>query len=55
MGQDFPGGPDGKESAHNERDPDSIPGSGRSPGKEMLELVSIELMMSSNHLILFTW
>ena len=28
----FPGGSDGKESACSERDPDSIPGSGRSPG-----------------------
>ena len=26
----FPGGSDGKESAYNARDPDSIPGSGRS-------------------------
>ena len=29
----FPGGSDGKESACNARDPDSIPGSGRSPGE----------------------
>ena len=29
----FPGGSDGKESACNLRDPDSIPGSGRSPGE----------------------
>ena len=29
----FPGGPDGKESAHNAGVPNSIPGSGRSPGK----------------------
>ena len=29
----FPGGSDGKESAYNLRDPDSIPGSGRSPGE----------------------
>ena len=28
----FPGGSDGKESAHNVGDPGSIPGSGRSPG-----------------------
>ena len=28
-----PGGTDGKESACNARDPGSIPGSGRSPGK----------------------
>ena len=30
----FPGGSNGKESAHNARDPGSIPGSGRSPGDE---------------------
>jgi len=29
----FPGGSDGKESACNAGDPDSIPGSGRSPGE----------------------
>ena len=29
----FPGGSDGKASAHNVVDPDSIPGSGRSPGE----------------------
>ena len=29
----FPGGSDGKESACNEGDPSSIPGSGRSPGE----------------------
>ena len=29
----FPGGSDGKESAHNERDSGWIPGSGRSPGE----------------------
>ena len=29
----FPGGSDGKESACNARDPDSIPGFGRSPGE----------------------
>ena len=29
---DFPGGSDGKESACNEGDLDSIPGLGRSPG-----------------------
>ena len=29
----FPGGSDGKESACSARDPDSIPGSGRSPGE----------------------
>ena len=28
----FPGGSDGKQSAFNERDLDSNPGSGRSPG-----------------------
>ena len=28
----FPGDPDGKESACNEGDPDSIPGLGRPPG-----------------------
>ena len=31
--QGFPGGSDGKASAHNAGDPDSIPGSGRSPGE----------------------
>ena len=30
---DFPGGSDGKESACNAEDPDSIPGLGRSPGE----------------------
>ena len=30
---DFPGGSDGKASACNARDPASIPGLGRSPGK----------------------
>ena len=29
----FPGGSDGKESAHSAREPGSIPGSGRSPGE----------------------
>ena len=29
----FPGGSDGKESAHNEGDPGSIPGLGRSSGE----------------------
>ena len=29
----FPGGSDGKESAYNSGDPDSIPGLGRSPGE----------------------
>ena len=29
----FPGGSDGKASAHNAGDPGSIPGSGRSPGE----------------------
>ena len=32
---DFPGGSDGKASAYNAGDPGSIPGSGRSPEKEM--------------------
>ena len=31
----FPGGSDGKASAYNAGDPGSIPGSGRSPEKEM--------------------
>ena len=30
---DFPGGSDGKVSACNTEDPDSIPGLGRSPGE----------------------
>ena len=29
----FPGDSEGKESAYNARDPDSIPGLGRSPGE----------------------
>ena len=29
----FPGGSDGKESASHARDPDSVPGLGRSPGE----------------------
>ena len=33
VGQDFPGGPDGKVSAYNAGDPGSIPGLGRSPGE----------------------
>ena len=33
VGQDFPGGPDGKVSAYNEGDPGTIPGLGRSPGE----------------------
>ena len=31
--QYFPGGSEGKASAHKEGDPGSIPGSGRSPGE----------------------
>ena len=31
--QDFPGSSDGKASTYNAGDPDSIPGSGRSPGE----------------------
>ena len=34
MYMDFPGGSDGKASAYNEGDLHSIPGLGRSPGKE---------------------
>ena len=37
----FPGGSDGKESACNVRDPDSIPGLGRSRGGEMASHSSI--------------
>ena len=33
MTSGFPGGPDGKESAHNAGVWNSIPGSGKSPGK----------------------
>ena len=33
IGQDFPGGSDGKVSAYSAEDPASIPGSGRSPGE----------------------
>ena len=29
----FPGGSDSKESTHNEEDPSTIPGLGRSPGE----------------------
>ena len=32
--RDFPGGSDGKEPVCNMGDPDSTPGSGRSPGEE---------------------
>ena len=32
-GRDFPGGSDSKASVYNVGDPDSIPGSGRSPGE----------------------
>ena len=32
---DFPGGSDGKASAYNAGDPGSIPGSGRSPEKDI--------------------
>ena len=34
MTDGFPGGSDGKESAHNAGDLDSVPASGRSPGEE---------------------
>ena len=37
----FPGGSDGKESACNARDPDSIPGLGQSRGGEMATHSSI--------------
>ena len=37
----FPGGSDGKESACNEEDQGSIPGSGRSPEEEMATHSSI--------------
>ena len=33
LSMDFPGGSDGKASAYNVGDPDSIPGLGRSPGE----------------------
>ena len=33
MNLGFPGGSEGKASAHNAGDPGSIPGSGRSPGE----------------------
>ena len=33
LGISFPGGSDGKASAHNAGDPASIPGWGRSPGE----------------------
>ena len=33
MDQGFPGSSDSKESAYHAEDPDSIPGSGRSPGE----------------------
>ena len=33
MYNDFPGGSDGKASAYNAGDPDSVPGLGRSPGE----------------------
>ena len=34
MTDGFPGGSDGKESAHNAGDLDSVPAPGRSPGEE---------------------
>ena len=37
----FPGGSDGKDSASNPRDLDSIPGSERSPEKEMVTHSSV--------------
>jgi len=37
----FPGGSDGKESACGAGDPGSVPGSGRSPEKEMATPSSI--------------
>ena len=37
----FPHGSDGKESAYSVGDPGSIPGSGRSPGKEIATDFSI--------------
>ena len=37
----FPGGSDSKESAHNVRDPGSVPGLGRSPGEGMTTHSSI--------------
>ena len=42
--QGFPGGSVGKQSAYNARDPDSIPGLGRCPGKEM-----------ATHSTIFAW
>ena len=33
MSEDVPGGSDSKASSYNVGDPDSIPGSGRSPGE----------------------
>ena len=37
----FPGNSEGKESAYNTGDPGSIPGLGKSPGKEMATHSSI--------------
>ena len=39
--KDFPGGSDGQVSAYRAGDPGSIPGLGRSPGKEMATHSSI--------------
>ena len=41
IGQGFPVGSDGKESAYNVGDPGSIPGSGRFPGKGIATQSSI--------------
>ena len=37
----FPGGSDGKKSAHNEQDPNLIPGSRRASGEENVTYYSI--------------
>ena len=44
---EFPGGSDGKESACNTGDPDSIPGSGRSPGEENGNLLQYSCLENS--------
>ena len=45
---DFPGGSDGKVSAHNAGDPGSTPGSGRSPGEGNGNALFSTIMFSKN-------
>ena len=47
MGQVFPGGSGGKESACSAEDPGLIPGSGRSPGKGNGNLLQYSFLENS--------